>query len=186
MPAISSAFVCGEKAPLTRMLETGFRAPATSSVGRLFDGVASLLGLHQKVAFEGQAAMALEYVAEAGLDDAYPLPLVAEGGGLLLDWEPLVDAALDDVKRGGEVSVAAARFHGALVEAIVAVAERIGEPRVALTGGCFQNRLLTERAAGRLEGAGFDVLVHRRVPANDGGISLGQVAVAAARLETRR
>jgi len=82
--------------------------------------------------------------------------------------------------------VAAARFHGALVESIVAVAERIGERRVALTGGCFQNRLLSERAIGRLERAGFDVLVHRRVPANDGGISLGQVAVAAAGLEARR
>jgi len=186
VPAVASAFGCGEKAPLTRMLETGFRAPATSSCGRLFDGVAALLGLYQKVSFEGQAAMALEYVADGGLEDSYPLPLVEEDGVLQLDWEPLVGAVLDDVKRGEEVSAAAARFHGALVEAIVAVAARIGESRVALTGGCFQNRLLTERAAGRLEGAGFDVLVHRRVPANDGGISLGQVAVAAARLETRR
>jgi len=186
VPAVASAFTSGERAPLSRMLETGFRAPVTSSCGRLFDGVASLLGLYQKISFEGQAAMALEYVVGGGINDAYPLPLVEKDGVLLLDWEPLLGAVLGDLEGGVEAPVAAARFHGALVESIVAVAERIGERRVALTGGCFQNRLLSERAIGRLERAGFDVLVHRRVPANDGGISLGQVAVAAAGLEARR
>jgi hydrogenase maturation protein HypF len=186
VPAVASAFAPAERAPLSRMLDTGFRAPGTSSCGRLFDGVASLLGLYQKVSFEGEAAMGLEYVADGTVEDAYPLPLVEEDGMLVLDWQPLVVALLDDVGRGTEVPVAAGRFHGALVEAMATVAERIGEPRVALTGGCFQNRLLSERAIGRLEGAGFDVLVHRRVPANDGGISLGQVAVAAARLGARR
>jgi hydrogenase maturation protein HypF len=77
----------------------------------------------------------------------------------------------------------AARFHNALAEAILAVAKAVGEPKVALTGGCFQNRLLTERASQRLREAGFDVLLHRQVPPNDGGISLGQIAVAAARME---
>ena len=74
----------------------------------------------------------------------------------------------------------AARFHNALVRAIVATAQEIGEERVALTGGCFQNRLLVERTARRLRTAGFEVLLHRQVPPNDGGISLGQIAVAAA------
>jgi hydrogenase maturation protein HypF len=81
--------------------------------------------------------------------------------------------------------VIAARFHNALVEAIVAVASSVGVERVALTGGCFQNRLLVERAARRLGAAGFEVLLHREVPPGDGGISLGQVVVAAAALERR-
>ena len=89
---------------------------------------------------------------------------------------------MTDLRRGVATGIMAARFHNALVEAIVAVAQAAGERRVALTGGCFQNRLLTERAAERLERAGFEVLLHRQVPPNDGGISLGQVVIAAARL----
>ena len=100
----------------------------------------------------------------------------------ILDWRPLLDAVLTDLRRGVATGIMAARFHNALVEAIVAVAQAAGERRVALTGGCFQNRLLTERAAERLERAGFEVLLHRQVPPNDGGISLGQVAIAAAQL----
>ena len=92
---------------------------------------------------------------------------------------------LTDLRRGVATGIMAARFHNALVEAIVAVAQAAGERRVALTGGCFQNRLLTERAAERLERAGFEVLLHRQVPPNDGGISLGQVAIAAAMTERR-
>jgi hydrogenase maturation protein HypF len=101
---------------------------------------------------------------------------------MVLDWGPLLEAVLGDVSRGTPAGVVAGRFHNSLVEGILAVAARVGEPRVALTGGCFQNRVLTERAAARLERAGFEVVLHRRVPANDGGISLGQIAVAATRL----
>jgi hydrogenase maturation protein HypF len=102
----------------------------------------------------------------------------------MLDWGPLVEALLADLRRGKKTAIIAAMFHNALVEAILSVAQAVGEPRVALTGGCFQNRLLTERAASRLRAAGFEVLLHRQVPPNDGGISLGQVAVAAAKLES--
>jgi hydrogenase maturation protein HypF len=101
---------------------------------------------------------------------------------LLLDWQPLIEALLHDVRTGVPTGTLAARFHNGLAAAIVAVAHAVGQPRVALTGGCFQNRLLLERSASRLRRAGFDVLLHRQVPPNDGGISLGQVAVAAARL----
>ena len=173
-------------APLARMLETGFGSPPTSSAGRLFDGVAALIGLRHRVAFEGQAAMELEFIADPGERGAYPLPLRAgrsDGIEHELDWRPLVEAVLEDTRRGTAVSIMAGRFHRALVEALVDVAKAIGEERVALTGGCFQNRLLSEWAAERLRGAGFDVLVHRRVPANDGGISFGQVMVAAAQIE---
>jgi hydrogenase maturation protein HypF len=187
---------------LAHMLERGLNAPVTTSAGRLFDAVAALLNLHQQVSFEGQAAMALEFVADPEEKGTYPIayrpptidrrPQVVAGAeatvgsrpsAVVLDWQPLVEAVLDDLRHEAKPGIIAARFHNALVEAILGVAQMVGEPRVALTGGCFQNRLLTERAAQRLSQAGFEVLLHRQVPPNDGGISLGQVVVAAARLE---
>ena len=176
-----------ERLVLGQMLRRGLSAPLTTSSGRLFDGVASLVGLHQSVSFEGQAAMALEYAAEASEEGAYPIFLVSSSSPsfpsapLLLDWQPLIEALVQDLRTGVPAGVLAGRFHNGLAAAIVAVAQAIGQPRVALTGGCFQNRLLLERTASRLRQAGFDVLLHRHVPPNDGGISLGQVAVAAAR-----
>jgi hydrogenase maturation protein HypF len=185
-----------ERKLLAQMLAKGVNAPVTTSAGRLFDGVAALIGLHGTVSFEGQAAMALEFAAEPCEGGAYPLELVkgerrktpdglappGDSGPAVLDWQPLVAAVLADLRRSVARGIIAARFHNALVEAIVAVAEAAGAERVALTGGCFQNRRLTEAAAHRLAQAGFQVLLHRQVPPNDGGISLGQVAVAAARL----
>ncbi len=188
------AFSLSERHLLGRMLTRGVNAPVTTSAGRLFDGVAALIGLQQEVSFEGQAAMALEFEADQIERDAYPIAVVQQNADdvfslpdgpappLILDWQPMMEAILADQRAGIARGIIAARFHGALVDAIVAVARIVGEPRVALTGGCFQNRLLTERAADRLERAGFEVLLHRLVPPNDGGISLGQVAVAAARL----
>jgi hydrogenase maturation protein HypF len=180
VPAVA-AFEAAERAPLGRMLTTGFQAPATTSCGRLFDAVAALAGLAARVSFEGQAAMLLEHAVDPGVSGAYPLPPAESDGAMVLDWGPLLEAVLDDVRRGRPAGLVAGRFHNSLVEGIVAVAAAVGEPRVALTGGCFQNRVLTERAAARLAKAGFEVLLHRRIPANDGGISLGQIAVAAAR-----
>ncbi len=180
-----------ERRILGRMLATGFNSPQTTSAGRLFDGMAALAGLHQRVSFEGQAAMSLEHAVDRATDDAYPLeisagrPTAPEDDPELLeiDWRPLVAAAAADVRAGAAPGIIAARFHNALAGAIVELARRVGEPRVALSGGCFQNRLLTGAVLKGLEAAGLEVLLHRQVPANDGGISLGQVAVAAARLE---
>ena len=172
-----------ERRLLASMLGKGFRSPVTTSAGRLFDAVAALIDVQPQVSFEGQAAMALEFIADPRERGSYRMPLESsndEAGKLVLDWAPLIEAIIDDSRRGIDPGIIAARFHNALVEAVVAVAEKIGEPRVALTGGCFQNRRLTERAAHRLRKSGLDVLVHHQVPANDGGISLGQVAVAAA------
>ena len=199
------AFAPAERRLLGQMLERGINSPLTTSAGRLFDGVAALLDLRQEITFEGQAAMALEFAVDPDIKGAYPLPLVKDNPGprnkaeedysprseakekapMLLDWGTMVEAVLDDLKRGVEPGVMAARFHNGLVEAIVDVARAVGQSQVALTGGCFQNRLLTERAAQRLGEAGFQVLLHRQVPPNDGGISLGQIAVAAARLKRR-
>jgi hydrogenase maturation protein HypF len=179
-----AAFQPPERRLLARLLETGTNAPVTTSAGRLFDGVASLLGLSQRSTFEGQAAMALEAAAGAAEESAWPLPLDTSRSPAVLDWRELVAALLDGRARREDPARMAARFHNALAAGIEAVARHVGERRVALSGGCFQNALLTERAADRLEAAGFQVLLHREVPAGDGGICLGQVAVAAARLQT--
>jgi hydrogenase maturation protein HypF len=174
------AFSSNERTLLARMLETGLNAPMTTSAGRLFDAVAALLGLSQRTRHEGQAAMALEAAADPREEVAWPFPLVPrEGAPALLDWEPLLRALLEDLGRGVNAGRLAARFHNSLVDGIARTAEAAGEARVALTGGCFQNRLLFERAAKRLSALGFTVLLHREVPPNDGGISLGQVLAGA-------
>jgi hydrogenase maturation protein HypF len=170
---------------LVTLLQKRVNAPLTTSAGRLFDAVAALLGLRATASFEGQAAMELEYVADPAVSEAYPFPLEPPehpAEPYVLDWEPLLRALLEDHRRGSEPGVMSARFHNALVEGMVRVAEVAGERRVALSGGCFQNRLLVERARERLTRAGYDVLLHQNVPPNDGGVSLGQVMIGAASL----
>jgi hydrogenase maturation protein HypF len=177
-----AAFSSGERRLLQQMLERGVNSPVTSSAGRLFDAVAALVGLRQKARFEAQAAMMLEYAVDETVTGAYPLP-IHDSQPLVLDWGALLEALLADLRRGAAVGVMAARFHNALVEGIVAVARTLGVERAALSGGCFQNRILLERAYHRLTEAGIRVYVHQRVPPNDGGIALGQVAVAARQLD---
>jgi hydrogenase maturation protein HypF len=143
------------------------------------------------VRFEGQAAMELEFALEAvSTDEFYPIPFVAtspastpSSGSLLpqpviLDWAQLLEAVLLDYRAGAPMTLVSARFHNALVEAIVAVARRAGVPSVALSGGCFQNRYLTEHVIRRLRQEGFRPYWHQRVPPNDGGIALGQAMAA--------
>jgi hydrogenase maturation protein HypF len=185
------ALTHSERKLVGQMLKGGVNSPLTTSAGRLFDGVAALLDLHQQVSFEGQAAMALEFAADQAEQGVYPLPISSDGAGpdgatpLQVDWAPLVREIVADLRRGVGAHIIAARFHNTLVEGIVAVAERVGASLVALSGGCFQNRLLTERAVSRLRRNDFDVLLQRQVPPNDGGISLGQIAVAAAKLRAK-
>ena len=132
-----------------------------------------------------EAAIRLEHIADASETGAYPFALIARADGLVLDWEPLIRAVLDDVAQGIAPAIMAARFQNGLIRAIVEIARTVDQPRVALTGGCFQNRLLTEGACAALSAAGFDVLMHRQTPPNDGCVSLGQVAVAAAQLRDK-
>ncbi|MBL8176023.1 MAG: carbamoyltransferase HypF [Bryobacterales bacterium] len=158
--------------PILRMLATGFNTPMTSSAGRLFDAVASLLHLSVYNSFEGQAAMQLEYAIRKDPSGAvYPLPLT----GRTLDWGPLMEALLADRDAGVQTGVIALRFHRSLVEGIVTVARRMGVPRVVLAGGCFQNKWLIEHCHRRLSDEGFDVYWPQQTPPNDGGIALGQV-----------
>ncbi|MFO0553194.1 MAG: carbamoyltransferase HypF [Polyangiaceae bacterium] len=164
---------------LLAMLERGANAPETSSVGRLFDAVAAMLGLASESRFEGQAAMALEFAAADRVEDRYALALVeGRDGGVVWDWAPLVESVLEDVARGIPTEVIAAGFHAALAEGARAVAERAGVRDVVLSGGCFQNERLRSLTIDRLRGAGFRVHAPSEVPTNDGGIALGQVLVA--------
>jgi hydrogenase maturation protein HypF len=165
------------------MIDRGVNAPLASSCGRLFDAVAAAVGLcRDRARYEGQAAMLLEAVAE---DDgaAYPFAIGELDGMVHLDPAPLWAALLDDLARRHPRAAVAGRFHAGLADAIVAVvaALGIGAP-VALSGGVFQNRLLFERVVRQLTACGLRVITHRNVPANDGGVSLGQAVVAAARL----
>jgi hydrogenase maturation protein HypF len=166
-----------QKAILCRMLERGVNAPLTTSVGRLFDAVASLSGIAHRNCFEGQAAMQLEREIDAiSTDECYCL---RDGDGIA-DWAPLIEAVQADVRKRVAPAVISARFHNALAHWIVRVAHRVGLRQVVLSGGVFQNSYLVERAASLLEARGFRVHTHRRVPANDGGIALGQAVLAGA------
>ncbi|WP_207892894.1 carbamoyltransferase HypF [Micromonospora sp. MW-13] len=166
------------------LARTGTNSPRTSSAGRLFDAVSAILGLHDRVTYEGQAAIALEQRADPDerggyrVEAAGPVPLRDAGRGL-------VRCVVDDLLAKVDPSRIAARFHHGLADAVVRAAgtvrESTGLATVALSGGVFQNVLLLERVVGGLEQDGFRVLVHSRVPPNDGGISLGQAVVAAAR-----
>jgi hydrogenase maturation protein HypF len=170
------AFPLPERPILRDMCARGINSPYTSAAGRLFDAVAAILGLHLGHQFEGQAAMALEFALdESGAEEAYPTRIREQAGALILDWEPMVQEVLTDVARGVPVSRMALAFHNSLAESIVAVARRIGEERIVLTGGCFQNRYLSERTVARLRAEGFRPYWHQRIPPNDGGIALGQI-----------
>jgi hydrogenase maturation protein HypF len=163
------------------LVRSGVGSPPTSSAGRLFDAVAALLGVRDTVTYEGQAAIELEQRVSPSETGAYPVGL---HDGVLAGTD-LVLAAAEDLRAGVEVGRIAARFHHGLadatVAAVVAAAGERGIPTAALSGGVFVNEVLLERVRAGLEGAGLEVLVPSRVPCNDGGISLGQVAVAAAR-----
>ncbi len=174
-----AAFSASELPLLKTMLKRGLNSPKTSSAGRLFDAVASIANLRQQMWFEGQAALELEFALDGFVTDKfYPLPLVTRHALCVLDWAPLVEEILSDVKRGVSVREISAKFHNALAEVIVEVARRFGQHRVALSGGCFQNRYLTERTVTRLRAEKFQPYWHQRVPANDGGIALGQIFAA--------
>lgn len=167
------------------LLLRGVQSPWTTSVGRLLDALASLLGLCHVNRFEGEGSMVLEAAASRATGgvspEAYPIGWCqrSEGTGvspaLVVDWEPAVERALRDHAMGVPGGQVAGRFLASLVDMVVAVAHRARESRVVLTGGCFQNRLLTEWAVDRLEREGFEPLRHQRIPPNDGGIACGQI-----------
>ena len=176
------AFTPQELALLRTMLAQNINCPLTTSVGRLFDAVAAIADLSRRIRFEGQAAMALEFALQGiETDDAYPFALDVLSSPGLLPWTQVFEGVIHDFAQGVPVGVISAKFHNGLVDAVIAVAGYANMERVALTGGCFQNRYLTERAVTRLQAAGFRPYWHQRVPPNDGGIALGQLIAASQR-----
>jgi hydrogenase maturation protein HypF len=160
-------------AAITGMVRSGVNSPLTTSVGRLFDAVAALCGLRSEVTYEGQAAIELEAACDLTERGAYPMPG--------LDARETIAALVADVRAGVHVGRVAMRFHRGLALATAAAIEAVGVPLAVLSGGVFQNRVLLELTSAELERRGLRVLVPELLPPNDGGISYGQAAVAAAR-----
>jgi len=193
LPSLA-AFGADERRVLARMLQQQVQSPLCSSVGRLFDAIASLLGLAQRCSFEGQAALRLEAAARAALPAVpgrlapaaagYSMAICPGGHGepWLLDWQPLLETLLHDLAADRPVEAIALAFHQALAQLLPALADQLGVKRLLLSGGCFQNRLLLELAVECLADAGIEALWPRQIPCNDGGLALGQLLAAGWRL----
>jgi hydrogenase maturation protein HypF len=173
-------------ATLKQMAARGINSPETSSVGRLFDAVASLLGVRDTVNYEGQAAIELEAIAAC--EDAHGYEFGFDETRGIIEAARVIRQIVADLLFGIPAEVVSARFHLGVAQMIECVAGRVREQlrlnRVALSGGVFQNKLLLEKTRQLLGAAGFEVFTHRRVPPGDGGIALGQAAVANARLNS--
>lgn len=173
------AFTPQESGILRSMLAKGINTPRASSAGRLFDAVAAILGVCQHVSFEGEAAVELEFAAaKAQTGESYEFSIT----GSVLDWRPMIEDILADIQRQEPIEVISARFHNTLVEMMINITQQIGETTVVLSGGCFQNKYLSERAVQRLQEANFHPYWHHRIPPNDGGIALGQIIAASKEL----
>ncbi|HZL45371.1 MAG TPA: carbamoyltransferase HypF [Opitutaceae bacterium] len=175
--ARSLGFGESEIAILLSMLDRDIQVPMTTSAGRLFDGVASLLGMRQRCSFEGQAAMEVEFAADTGSQEEAGLimPIIELGERKFwqIDWRPAV-AEIRATTGKVPAGLLAARFHAGLARGIVEVAMRVGIQTVVLSGGCFQNARLLDQTSKTLRAAELDVLCHRDLPPNDGGLAAGQ------------
>jgi hydrogenase maturation protein HypF len=184
--ALASAVAPRDWRNCQELIASGVSSPTTTSAGRLFDAVGALCGTPARVSYEGQAAVELETIADPGEGGRYEMPLGSEGAGgpAVLDPRPAVRSILADLDAGVEPSLVSARFHRtvavASATACAEIAAAAGVGTVVLSGGVFQNRRLLELTAARLAAAGLRVLIPERLPPNDGGISFGQAAVAAA------
>jgi len=179
---VVAAVAPAERPIFLKMLERGINSPFTSSCGRLFDAVSALIGVRGSVSYEGQAAIELEALAERGTaHEPYPFRVI-EGEGHVLDFAPTVSGICSDLQGGRDRGEIARAFHRTVAAAVLtmcgAIRRESGVDRVVLSGGVFQNRLLTEDVFTLLGESGFTVHSHRLVPPNDGGIALGQAVIA--------
>ncbi len=172
---------------IKQQIDQGINCPQTSAGGRLFDAVSALLGIRERITYEAQAAIELEMAAQipnpkSQIPNGYPFGVEEGEDGMVIRLRPLFEALLADRRGGVAVGKMAYRFHVTVAEMMRVVCERIAEETglrtVALSGGCFQNRLLLALVVPRLQEVGLRVLLHRQVPCNDGGISLGQAVIA--------
>ncbi len=176
---------------LDKIMENKINSPLTSGLGRLFDGIAAIMGLRRSVSFEGQAAMELEGRITEASGASFPFEIKQdEEGCFILDMSPTIRSIVDEVLSGTDKGIISSSFHWTLSRAFAAMAGEMraatGIKRVVLSGGCFQNRILLERIVSELENAGFTVYCHNQVPANDGGVALGQAVVAASLIKNRK
>jgi hydrogenase maturation protein HypF len=171
-----------EADPVLQLIRSGVDVPTTSSVGRLFDAVAALVGVTDVATYEGHPAILLEQAASGGATREYGFEVVAGNGGVILDSRPIVAAVVKDLRRGRPAADVAGRFHRTMAAATLEVCRAIrgmtGLGRVCLSGGVFNNDLLTSDLVARLETVGLEVFLPRQTPVGDGGIALGQVLVA--------
>jgi len=180
------AFEPQELLIIQRMIRQKINSPLTSSMGRLFDGVASMIGLCHQSTFEGQAAMALEFrVSDKYILAPYYYDILPEdykNKVQYIDWSSIIKEIIEDFRAGRDAMLISTRFHLTLIKIIVDLAYQANKTNVVLTGGCFQNRWLIENAVNALRQEGFNPYWQTQVPANDGGIALGQMYVAARRM----
>jgi hydrogenase maturation protein HypF len=170
--------VASEAGGWFQLILKGINAPICSSMGRLFDGISSLLGLCRLVDYEGEAAMLLETeAAKSKTSEIYPYLLLKpnESGPVIFDWRPLVRGVVNDLKTHSSKQDIARKFHNTLVDYILEIAKHSMEERVLLTGGCFQNKLLSEMTIEKLSASGFAPFINRNIPPNDGGLAAGQI-----------
>jgi len=182
--AAAAWFAPGELATVEAALARRVNAPLTTSVGRLFDAVAALVGLRGRARFEAEAASELEQIALDEPWDVLPYAMPAARG--VIDWVPTVRAILEDRQAGIAVARIAARFHAALAAAAVEVVAATGHTEVALAGGCFQNARLLAEVTRRLAAAGIAAITARELPPGDGGVAVGQALLAARRAHVPR
>ena len=161
---------------IRKMIERNINSPVTSSMGRLFDVVASIIGLCQESNFESEAAMQLEFAAnEVSTDDSYSFNIHFNNIPYIINWEPVIRSIMEDLQNSVQVNMIAAKFHNALAELIVNIAIRVNDKNVVLSGGCFQNKYLLEKVVSALQNNDFKPYWHKRIPTNDGGLSAGQI-----------
>lgn len=158
------------------LIDKKINSPLCSSVGRLFDGIASLIGLKQYSSFEGQAAMQLEFTTDEMTNESYQFEIIkTEQNNYIVQWENVVLDIIKDLKGNVSKKIISDKFHNALAEVIVEISRLAGLVKVALSGGCFQNKYLTETTIDKLQDAGFKVFWQSEIPTNDAGICLGQM-----------
>lgn len=172
---LSALFSESELSILKQLLEKRINTPFTSSVGRLFDAVSSLLNLCAKVTYEGQAAIKLESIIEP-TEQYYSFYLENNNKILIIRWEPVIQGIISDLENEISPGIISAKFHNTLVEIIVELVRKLEYNQIIISGGCFQNVYLLERTVNKLEKIGCKVFWNQQVPINDGGISFGQIA----------
>jgi len=181
---VENQFSTDERPIVLQMLEKLINTPMTTSIGRLFDAVASLIGLVQRSEHEGQAPMVLEHLAaQSAHGRAYPIAIdncsdLQYSDLRCIDWRPMINSILEDIKTGTSSSEIAAKFHHTLSDLVVTLAKQVGNAQVVLSGGCFQNKYLSEHSIRSLRKAGFTPFWHEKIPPNDGGLAVGQALCA--------